>query len=281
MATNSDEKSKHTDAAMRAKRQSFKKRKDCILKKSMELSVLCGIKVCAVIVDPNGKVQTWPENKDEVLEIVKLYHQNSSDDGSKVGCKKKRGDHDRDYDPDRDHHQVVLDLQQQELDEVDGWIEGLSETSANEFLTEINANVKGVECKIDILERARTTLVDGDDDCQMNDHSNMAGTSVVLCDGEKAMGDHSINDHIPTNFLDTKMIDDQMNDSIIMPDVVIVSDSEEEMEHSIFKDQEQNPINPMHQYVDAEQNFNDWCNKLVSWNNFEEDALTFDSDFWQ
>ncbi|GAA0148638.1 hypothetical protein LIER_08026 [Lithospermum erythrorhizon] len=50
----------------------FKKRKDCIMKKARELSVLCDIKVCALVIDPdNETIQTWPENRLHVQEILK------------------------------------------------------------------------------------------------------------------------------------------------------------------------------------------------------------------
>ncbi|GAA0139321.1 hypothetical protein LIER_42573 [Lithospermum erythrorhizon] len=50
----------------------FKKRKECIMKKSRELSVLCDIKVCALVSDPDdGAIETWPENRLEFQEILK------------------------------------------------------------------------------------------------------------------------------------------------------------------------------------------------------------------
>ncbi|CAA2994773.1 agamous-like MADS-box AGL81 [Olea europaea subsp. europaea] len=57
----------------RAIEKSFLKRKDCIKKKSMELSVLCDVKVCAIIVGPDGRVETWPESHDDVRQVIQAY----------------------------------------------------------------------------------------------------------------------------------------------------------------------------------------------------------------
>ncbi|CAA3016440.1 agamous-like MADS-box AGL81 [Olea europaea subsp. europaea] len=57
----------------RAIEKSFLNQKDCIKKKSMELSVLCDVKVCAIIVGPDGRVETWPESHDDVRQVIQAY----------------------------------------------------------------------------------------------------------------------------------------------------------------------------------------------------------------
>lgn len=47
--------------------QSFKKRKASILKKMRELSVLCDVQACAIVMDPEGETETWPENHSKVI----------------------------------------------------------------------------------------------------------------------------------------------------------------------------------------------------------------------
>ncbi|KAH0714997.1 hypothetical protein KY284_007902 [Solanum tuberosum] len=42
----------------------------------MELETLFDIKVCTVIIDPNGELQTWPDNLDACKEVLDLYSQN-------------------------------------------------------------------------------------------------------------------------------------------------------------------------------------------------------------
>ncbi|KAI5683970.1 hypothetical protein M9H77_05198 [Catharanthus roseus] len=53
--------------------QSFKKRKACILKKTMELSVLCDVEASAIVVEDNGVVSTWPQNRCDVMNIINKY----------------------------------------------------------------------------------------------------------------------------------------------------------------------------------------------------------------
>ncbi|KAL3516150.1 hypothetical protein ACH5RR_023052 [Cinchona calisaya] len=73
-------------AIMRAKSFCCKKRRDCIKRKTRELSVLCDIKACLVVLGPNGEVETWPENADDVREVIHMYQQFSA----KNCCKNKR-----------------------------------------------------------------------------------------------------------------------------------------------------------------------------------------------
>ncbi|VFQ63543.1 unnamed protein product [Cuscuta campestris] len=46
----------------RAKKLQYEKRKSTLLKGGKELSILCGINVCLVVLSPDGKLETWPEN---------------------------------------------------------------------------------------------------------------------------------------------------------------------------------------------------------------------------
>ncbi|RAL51560.1 hypothetical protein DM860_011062 [Cuscuta australis] len=49
------------------KESRYEKRKSTILRKSRELSILCDVKVCVVIVSPDGaKLETWPESLEDV-----------------------------------------------------------------------------------------------------------------------------------------------------------------------------------------------------------------------
>nr|XP_027062683.1 uncharacterized protein LOC113689047 [Coffea arabica] len=44
-----------------------------IKKKAMELALLCDIPVCVVIIEPSGKIQTWPENHNDVQSVIDKY----------------------------------------------------------------------------------------------------------------------------------------------------------------------------------------------------------------
>ncbi|XP_027109449.1 uncharacterized protein [Coffea arabica] len=78
--------SKKTKHGTKVESLSCKKRKECIKKKTMELSVLCGIKACIVVVGPSGQVETWPRNPDDVRQIIAMY----KDLAAKKGCQIKR-----------------------------------------------------------------------------------------------------------------------------------------------------------------------------------------------
>ncbi|KAI7985058.1 Agamous-like MADS-box protein AGL103 [Camellia lanceoleosa] len=57
----------------KALRVTYIKRKDCVIKKTMELSILCGINVFTLCFGPNGEVDTWPQNPNEVKALIKMY----------------------------------------------------------------------------------------------------------------------------------------------------------------------------------------------------------------
>ncbi|GAA0141760.1 hypothetical protein LIER_02827 [Lithospermum erythrorhizon] len=65
---------KNKDGVSKIAKLRFKKRKESIMKMAKELSVLCDIKVCALVSDPdNGKIETWPQNSLEVEQILKEH----------------------------------------------------------------------------------------------------------------------------------------------------------------------------------------------------------------
>ncbi|KAL2541560.1 SRF-type transcription factor family protein [Abeliophyllum distichum] len=75
---NNNQPPENTDSMSTKKREkamkkSFKTRKESIKKKTMELSVLCDVKACAVIIAPDGTVETWPENRNHVQEVIQIY----------------------------------------------------------------------------------------------------------------------------------------------------------------------------------------------------------------
>ncbi|KAK0571131.1 hypothetical protein LWI29_011529 [Acer saccharum] len=49
---------------------SFNKRKSTLKKKSAQLSTLCDVEVCMVCVGPDRTVETWPENRSDVLGLI-------------------------------------------------------------------------------------------------------------------------------------------------------------------------------------------------------------------
>ncbi|KAK3183008.1 hypothetical protein Dsin_030294 [Dipteronia sinensis] len=52
---------------------SFKKRKSTLKKKAAQLSTLCDVDVCMVCFGPDRMVETWPENRSDVLDLIRKY----------------------------------------------------------------------------------------------------------------------------------------------------------------------------------------------------------------
>ncbi|KAK4853009.1 hypothetical protein QYF36_002266 [Acer negundo] len=55
------------------KRFNYLKRKTTLLKKANQLNKLCDVNVCMVCFGPDKTVETWPENKSEVCDIISKY----------------------------------------------------------------------------------------------------------------------------------------------------------------------------------------------------------------
>ncbi|KAK3212707.1 hypothetical protein Dsin_017413 [Dipteronia sinensis] len=49
---------------------SFNKRKSTLKKKAAQLSTLCDVEVCMVCFGPDRTVETWPENRSDVLDLI-------------------------------------------------------------------------------------------------------------------------------------------------------------------------------------------------------------------
>ncbi|KAI9192319.1 hypothetical protein LWI28_021143 [Acer negundo] len=49
---------------------SFNKRKSILKRKSAQLSTLCDVEVCMVCCCPDRTVETWPENRSDVLDLI-------------------------------------------------------------------------------------------------------------------------------------------------------------------------------------------------------------------
>ncbi|KAM7513750.1 hypothetical protein LguiA_003333 [Lonicera macranthoides] len=72
----------------RTRNSTFQKRKIGLKKKTRELSTLCGVKACVILAGPplSGQAQeleTWPENLNEIKDLIKNYKQQSTEDHRK------------------------------------------------------------------------------------------------------------------------------------------------------------------------------------------------------
>ncbi|XP_060193602.1 agamous-like MADS-box protein AGL81 [Lycium barbarum] len=110
----------------------YRKKKETIKKKTMELSILCGVKACVVLVDPNGQVDTWPENPTDLNPIIQSYKK-SLIDGKKVVKSKKNLDLFCDNDDDQ-------------------WLSNMSRESKESLLVKLNPKLAAVEKRIEFLK---------------------------------------------------------------------------------------------------------------------------------
>ncbi|XP_028118954.1 MADS-box protein SOC1-like [Camellia sinensis] len=111
----------------KALRVTYKKRKDCVIKKTMELSILCGINVFTLCFGPNGKVDTWPQNPNEVKALIRMY----KDSAKKSPLPRKFwwGNEDG-Y----------------------GWLDGLSAESVMSFLGKLDSKLEVLKARIEFLK---------------------------------------------------------------------------------------------------------------------------------
>ncbi|WCJ43464.1 Agamous-like MADS-box protein AGL82 [Euphorbia peplus] len=54
-------------------KNTYRKRKKTIKKKAEELSILCGLPVALISIEPTGKLDTWPVDRQLVHEILQQY----------------------------------------------------------------------------------------------------------------------------------------------------------------------------------------------------------------
>ncbi|KAL7192848.1 hypothetical protein ACSBR2_024624 [Camellia fascicularis] len=94
----------------------YKKRKACIIKKTMELSILCDIKAFTICFGPNNEVETWPENPTHVITLINTY-KNNRRGKQLVQAQQQRPS---------DHHRGLDDKIRGLLGWYDGWLCGLS-----------------------------------------------------------------------------------------------------------------------------------------------------------
>ncbi|KAL2454187.1 MADS-box transcription factor 56-like [Abeliophyllum distichum] len=72
-------------------KKSFKTRKESIKKKTMELSVLCDVNACAVIIGPDGSIETWPEDRNHVQQVIQQQWRTQSMASSRSARRSENG----------------------------------------------------------------------------------------------------------------------------------------------------------------------------------------------
>ncbi|PHT56373.1 hypothetical protein CQW23_04859 [Capsicum baccatum] len=110
-------------------------------KRTRQLSVLSDVKVCAILVAPNGEVDTWPENPTELNPIIQYYKEHVVAGKRKVidgGLFKNKSK----------SNNVALFCDNGDDDE---WIKNLSKQS---LLVKLNTKLAAVEKRIEFLKMA-------------------------------------------------------------------------------------------------------------------------------
>ncbi|KAH0669107.1 hypothetical protein KY285_023265 [Solanum tuberosum] len=126
---------------MKGNMLNYKKKKETIKKKTRELSILCDIKACVILVDPDGEVDTWPENPTDFNPIIQSYKENL------FHGKRKRIDDDGCFEKkSKKNHALFCD------DGEDQWLNDVFRESNESLLAKLNAKLEAVERRIEFLK---------------------------------------------------------------------------------------------------------------------------------
>ncbi|XP_059311238.1 agamous-like MADS-box protein AGL103 [Lycium ferocissimum] len=96
--------------------KTYQVRKECIKRKTMELSTLCDIPVCTIITSPQGELQTWPESLDAVKEVLAMYTQNKKPE--KKAKELSSSSEEKEKDEEEQGEKDILTLVESKLDAV-------------------------------------------------------------------------------------------------------------------------------------------------------------------
>ncbi|KAL3337252.1 hypothetical protein AABB24_029754 [Solanum stoloniferum] len=126
---------------MKGNMLNYKKKKETIKKKTRELSILCDIKACVILVDPNGEVDTWPENPTDFNPIIQSYKENLFHGKRKRidddGCFQKKS---------KKNHALFCD------DGEDQCLNDVFRESNESLLVKLNSKLEAVERRIGFLK---------------------------------------------------------------------------------------------------------------------------------
>ncbi|XP_065859357.1 uncharacterized protein [Euphorbia lathyris] len=124
---------------------SFLKRKPTLKKKAMELQTLCGIDVCMVCFDPDGKVDFWPENEIQVRNMCSFYKGLDSFHKKEVNCLDLLRDKKQENKGTNNNNNIDL-----VISSLSNWIGGLSGDELRVSVNEIEAKIKIFKDRIDL-----------------------------------------------------------------------------------------------------------------------------------
>ncbi|GFZ07033.1 hypothetical protein Acr_18g0012030 [Actinidia rufa] len=128
------------------------KRKNCIKKKTMELATLCGIQACAVCFGPDGAVETWPENPNDVKAVIDLFRESVKNGrgrgiGGNLGERVKKVEEESGGAKKDELNKGLLGWN-------NDWVSGLSAEQLMVFLEKLEVKIESVMDKIGFLKMA-------------------------------------------------------------------------------------------------------------------------------
>ncbi|CAL5362019.1 unnamed protein product [Camellia sinensis] len=132
----------------KALRVTYKKRKDCVIKKTMELSILCGINAFTLCFGPNGEVDTWPQNPNEVKALIKMYKESAKKSRVRKTCESSFSD--CCLGAEKVAKKVLVGNE-----DGYGWLDGLSAESAMSFLGKLESKLEVLKARIEFLKMVK------------------------------------------------------------------------------------------------------------------------------
>ncbi|XP_047331442.1 agamous-like MADS-box protein AGL75 [Impatiens glandulifera] len=119
-----------------------------IMKKGLELSTLCGVDVCIVSFGEDGKVETWPENSNQLKLILNRYKEEKSRIQIKNNNNMAMAVHDH-----GESSKAAAAHVQPSPTRIRGLLDGLSTKSLQTFSNQIEARLKLITDRINILSK--------------------------------------------------------------------------------------------------------------------------------
>ncbi|KAH7848640.1 hypothetical protein Vadar_005487 [Vaccinium darrowii] len=141
------------------------KRMQTVMRKTMELSVLCGVEALTICFGPDGKAKTWPENPIDVNSIINKYkeYKGKGNRGKKVIHVQKSG---------------IFGWS-------DDWLHGLSKEELTDFLGVMEFKLGAINERIESLKMLNELNYVMGKEIEVNPVDEAIGTNLGLGDYEK------------------------------------------------------------------------------------------------
>ncbi|KAL7162325.1 hypothetical protein ACSBR2_042747 [Camellia fascicularis] len=111
----------------------------------MELSILCDINVFTLCFGPNGEVDTWPQNPNEVKALIKIYKEPAKKSPVRKTCESSFSD--CCLGAEKVAKKVLVGNE-----DGYGWLDGLSAESVMSFLGKLESKLEVLKARIEFLK---------------------------------------------------------------------------------------------------------------------------------